>query len=129
MLIWINKVTLSAIRVAPRPKAHELSGDCQELFVVMQHKSSLHSPNDRFVITRIRLMGIFKPDRLAALQRKRAAELAFWVQQVTFSESTLSAKYAKLRGFPAILRGKPQTFSAGAPASRINSILDFNSPT
>ncbi len=43
---------------------------------------------------------------------KRAAKLAFWLQQDTFSECGLSAKYAELRGFLAILRGKSQSFSA-----------------
>ena len=43
---------------------------------------------------------------------KRAAKLAFWLQQDTLSESGLSAKHAELRGFSAIFRGKPQGFSA-----------------
>jgi len=60
----------------------------------------------------IRLLGIFRPDCLSALQEKRAAELAFWVQQDTFSESGLSAKHAELRAFPEIFRRKQQSFSA-----------------
>ena len=83
-----------------------------ELSVVMQHKSSLHSPNDRFVIALHSPDGNLQTGLPVGPPEKRAAELAFWVQQDTFSESGLSAKYAELRGFSAIFRGKPQSFSA-----------------
>ena len=44
---------------------------------------------------------------------KRAKELAFGVQQDTFSESDLGARHAELRGFVAILRGKTAEFLCG----------------
>src|SRR5450759_2999486 len=90
----------------------QVSGDLPELFVVMQHKSSSHSPNDRFVIALHSPDGNLQTGPPGSPPEKRAAELAFWVQQDTLSESGLSAKYAKLRGFPAILTGKAQSFSA-----------------
>ena len=58
-----------------------------ELFVVMQHKSSLHSPNDRFVIASHSPDGNLQTGPPGRPPEKRAAELAFWVQQDTFSES------------------------------------------
>ena len=90
----------------------QVSGDLPELFVVMQHKSSSHSPNDRFVIALHSPDGNLQTGPPGSPPEKRAAELAFWVQQDTLSESGLSAKHAELRGFHAILRGKPQSFSA-----------------
>ncbi len=83
-----------------------------ELFVGMQHKSSLHSPNDRFVIALHSPVGNLQTGLPVGPPEKRAAELAFWVQQGTFSKSGLGAKYAELRRFAAIFRGKLQGFSA-----------------
>jgi len=65
---------------------------------------------------------------------KRAAELVFWVQQDTFSESGFSTRHAELWGFPAILRGKLQSFLCvqdcmaedavtSEPFSGLNSLL------
>ena len=83
-----------------------------KLFVVMQHKSSLHSPNDRFVIALHSPDGNLQTGPPLSPPEKRAAKLAFQLQQDTFSESGLSAKHGELRGFSAIFRGKPQSFSA-----------------
>jgi hypothetical protein len=59
----------------------------------------------------IRLMGIFKPDCLSALQRKEPQRSpSRWRR--TFSESGFTAKDAKLRAFPPIFRGMPPGFSA-----------------
>jgi hypothetical protein len=43
---------------------------------------------------------------------ERSHKAGRWLQQDTFSESDFVAKYAELRGFNAVLRGKPQGFSA-----------------
>jgi hypothetical protein len=80
--------------------------------VTCHHKSSSHSPNDRFVIALHSPDGNLQTGSPGSPPEKRAAELAFWVQQDTFSESGLSTKHAELRGFSAIFRGKLQSFSA-----------------
>ena len=72
----------------------------------------MHSPKDRFVIALHSPVGNLQTGLPISPPEKRAAKRAFWVQQDTFSESGLSAKDAELRGFSAIFRGKPQSFSA-----------------
>ena len=84
----------------------------------MRHKSSLHSPNHRFVIALHSPDGFLRTGLPVSPPEKRSADLAFWVQHDTFSESGSSAKDAKLRGFSAIFGGKPQSFSAVETAWR-----------
>jgi len=99
----------------------------------MQHKSSLHSPNDRFVIALHSPDGNLQTGPPGSLPEKRAAELAFWVQQDTFSESGLSAKYAKLLGFPAIFKRAAElafwvqqdTFSESGLSAKYAKLLGF----
>ena len=83
-----------------------------KLLVIRRHKSSLHSPKDRSVIALHSPVGSLQTGLPLGPAEKRAAELAFPVQEDTFSESGLSEKHAELRAFPAIFSGKPQGFSA-----------------
>jgi hypothetical protein len=71
-----------------------------------------HSQKDRFLIALHSPDGSRETGLPVSPPERRSAELAFWVQQDTFSESGLSAKHAELRGFSAIFRGKSQGFSA-----------------
>ena len=76
-------------------------------------KVKSYSPNDRFVIALHSPDANFQTGLPVGPPEKRATELAFGVQQDTFSESDLGARHAELRGFVAILRGKTAEFLCG----------------
>jgi hypothetical protein len=81
-------------------------------FDCRHHKSSLHSPSDRIVIALHSPVRNRRTGLPVGPAEKSGAELAFWIQQDTFSGSGLGAKHAELREFVAILRRKPQSLSA-----------------
>ena len=103
--IWfrIDRRQCGVVRGAPR---------LLEMSVVMQHKSSSHSSNHRFLIALHSLDGNNQTGLRVSPPEKRAAEPNFGVQRDTLSESGSSAKHAKVRVFPPIFSGKPRRFFA-----------------
>ena len=83
-----------------------------KLFVVMQHKSSWHSPNHRCVIALHSPGANRETGPTVSPSEKRAAELAFRVQSGIFSESGFSPRHAKLRPIRRISATDLQSFSA-----------------
>ncbi len=86
--------------------------EIREMFLVMEHKSSSHSPNHRFVTALHSPVANRETGPTVSPSEKRAAELAFRVQLGNFSESGFGTKRAELRPIPPISAIDLRGFSA-----------------